>query len=113
MTTDGPRQAVFKTAELLENILLHLPAMNIFGVQRVSRQFRDIVATSIAIRQKLFLKSSGERRQTWIARSSEWPLDAFFGVFAPLDAQFVRCPDGDGDEAKGQKKWTPARLNPL
>ena len=113
MTTDGPRQAVFKTAELLENILLHLPVMTIFGVQRVSRQFHDIVATSTAIRQKLFLKSSGERQQTWIAHSNEQVVDPFWALFAPSDVQFVRCSNGDSDKPNNQKKWTPARLNPL
>ncbi|TKA72678.1 hypothetical protein B0A55_06286 [Friedmanniomyces simplex] len=56
MTTDGPRQAVFNTAELLENILLHMPAKSVIGAQRVCRQFRDVVATSVQLQRKLFLR---------------------------------------------------------
>ncbi|KAK5706097.1 hypothetical protein LTR97_001083 [Elasticomyces elasticus] len=40
--TDRPRQAVFATAELLENILLHVPAKQVFALQRTAKQFRDI-----------------------------------------------------------------------
>ncbi|KAK5715120.1 hypothetical protein LTR15_010536 [Elasticomyces elasticus] len=56
MTTDGPRQAVFATAELIENILMHAPVRSMFAVQRVSRQFRDIVVTSINLQQRMLLR---------------------------------------------------------
>ncbi|KAK5697772.1 hypothetical protein LTR17_023831 [Elasticomyces elasticus] len=55
-STDSTRQAVFATAELLENIMLHLPARDIFCLQRVGRQFRDIVKTSIQLQRKLFIR---------------------------------------------------------
>ncbi|KAK4958801.1 hypothetical protein LTR10_003598 [Elasticomyces elasticus] len=58
MKVNGTLQAVFNTAELLESILLHLSAKQVFGVQRVCKQFRDIVATSILLQQKLFLRTS-------------------------------------------------------
>lgn len=111
MTTDGPRQAVFKTAELLENILLHLPAVKIFGVQRVCRQFRDVVATSAVIRQKLFLQPSGER-QTWFARTDQHHAGYYTDSdFPPADAYFATS---DTIGAGGNHKTTtPARLNPL
>jgi hypothetical protein len=35
---DNARKGVFETNELLEQILLFLPAKNIFGVRRVSKQ---------------------------------------------------------------------------
>ncbi|KAK5696908.1 hypothetical protein LTR17_024196 [Elasticomyces elasticus] len=47
MTTDGPRHAVFATAELIENILMYAPVRSTFAIQRVARQFRDIVAGSV------------------------------------------------------------------
>ncbi|KAK3070180.1 hypothetical protein LTR53_010902 [Teratosphaeriaceae sp. CCFEE 6253] len=72
MTIDGPRQAVFQTAEMLENILLHLPARSIFGAQRVCRQFRDIVATSIQLRKRLFLTPPDvTATETWIRQGSK------------------------------------------
>ncbi|KAK5697771.1 hypothetical protein LTR17_023830 [Elasticomyces elasticus] len=53
--TDRPRQAVFATAELLEHILLFVPAKQVFELQHTAKQFRDIVTTSIQLRRKLFL----------------------------------------------------------
>ncbi|KAK3619499.1 hypothetical protein LTR56_024000 [Elasticomyces elasticus] len=55
MKTDGPRQAVIATAELLENIMMHMPFKSVFTAQRVCTQFRDIVATSVQLQRKLFL----------------------------------------------------------
>ncbi|KAK5739295.1 hypothetical protein LTR17_005401 [Elasticomyces elasticus] len=56
MTRAAPCHAVFATAELLENILVHAPVKTIFGVQRVCRQFRDIVKTSIILQDRMFLR---------------------------------------------------------
>ncbi|KAK0254406.1 hypothetical protein B0A54_13182 [Friedmanniomyces endolithicus] len=57
--TNGPRVAVFMTTELLEDILILLPLKKIFVIQRVCRQFRKVVATSVKIQQKLFLRLPG------------------------------------------------------
>ncbi|KAI6893301.1 hypothetical protein KC318_g12354 [Hortaea werneckii] len=65
MTTDAARRAVFETAELLENIVMQLPPRKIFVIQRVCKQFRDIVATSIKLQQRLFLRSDGTEAQEW------------------------------------------------
>ncbi|KAK5739647.1 hypothetical protein LTR17_005131 [Elasticomyces elasticus] len=54
--TDRPRQAVFATVELLENILLYVPAKQVFALQRTAKQFRDIVTTSVRLQQKLLLQ---------------------------------------------------------
>lgn len=68
MTTDAPRRAVFATAELLENILLQLPAKTVIGAQRTCRQFRDIVTTSAKIREHVFLRSISEEWPPWIVQ---------------------------------------------
>ncbi|KAI7180984.1 hypothetical protein KC316_g8534 [Hortaea werneckii] len=65
MTTDAARRAVFETAELLENIFIQLPPRKIFVFQRVCKQFRDIVATSVKLQQRLFLHSDGTEAQEW------------------------------------------------
>ncbi|RMY70973.1 hypothetical protein D0862_14669 [Hortaea werneckii] len=65
MTTDAARRAVFETAELLENIFVQLPPRKIFVIQRVCKQFRDIVATSVKLQQRLFLRSDGTEAQEW------------------------------------------------
>ena len=56
MTTDACRRAVFDTAELLENILIHLTMFEIVRCRRVSSQFRDCIKGSTTIAEKLFLK---------------------------------------------------------
>ncbi|KAI6893850.1 hypothetical protein KC318_g12377 [Hortaea werneckii] len=65
MTTDAARRAVFETAELLENVFIQLPPRKIFVIQRVCKQFRDIVATSVKLQQRLFLRSDGTEAQEW------------------------------------------------
>ncbi|KAK4618055.1 hypothetical protein CLAFUW4_12322 [Fulvia fulva] len=45
-TTAAARDAVFKTTELLENILIQLPPMNIIQVQRVSKLFKEVIENS-------------------------------------------------------------------
>lgn len=62
--TNSTREAVFNTAELLEQIFLHLPAKTIYGSQRVCRQFRDIVQMSVELQQKLFLRICGVQLPT-------------------------------------------------
>jgi len=69
MKVDATRRAVFDTAELLEEIMLNLPAKTVFGVQRVCRQFRDIVSNSPRLRRYLnLLPSSDDFAEAWVLR---------------------------------------------
>ena len=114
MTVDGPRQAVFNTAELLEQILLDLPFKNIFSSQRVSRQFRDCIISSGTIQQKLFLQPSKTPRTMWKLcptlcdgnQRRRWEI--------PDNAHWSIC---DATETLSATEETrsvvPARLNPL
>ncbi|EME81510.1 uncharacterized protein MYCFIDRAFT_198204 [Pseudocercospora fijiensis CIRAD86] len=52
----------FNVPELLELILLHLPALDLLLAQRVSTQFRDTILSSKQIRQALFLESESSPR---------------------------------------------------
>jgi hypothetical protein len=54
VATEIARDAVFQTNELLENILIHLPARTIFGVQRVSKSFRSAIEDSVRVQKKIF-----------------------------------------------------------
>lgn len=49
--------AVFNTTELLENILSLLPAKNLFGVIRVSKQFKSVIANCPALQETMFLRA--------------------------------------------------------
>ncbi|KAK4493805.1 hypothetical protein PRZ48_014990 [Zasmidium cellare] len=62
--TRAARDAVLNTAELLENVLLHLPARQIFTVKRVSRRFKAAVEKSTDIQVKLLLRLQ-EPEEKW------------------------------------------------
>jgi hypothetical protein len=66
MTTDAPRQAALNTTEILENILTYLPNRAVFGVQRVCRQWRNTIASSPTIQEKLFLRLRHRTPETWM-----------------------------------------------
>jgi len=68
MTTDAARKAVFNTSELLEAILVCLPPQTLFGVQRVSKKFQAIIATSIPIQEKMFLRLRSKPQPKWSLR---------------------------------------------
>ncbi|KAF2167176.1 hypothetical protein M409DRAFT_22605 [Zasmidium cellare ATCC 36951] len=70
MTTEAARKAVFNTAELLENILVHLPPRQLFTVQRVSHQLKAAIKESTQIQKKMFLRLGGEPEEEWLVRES-------------------------------------------
>lgn len=53
------------TTELLECVLSHLPPKQIFGVQRVASLWRDVIARSLGIQEKLFLKLQHKPAELW------------------------------------------------
>ncbi|KAK5690966.1 hypothetical protein LTR17_025803 [Elasticomyces elasticus] len=53
-TTDGPCHAVLNTTELLESILLHLPAAKLVVLQRVSRRLNACIKESMSLQRHLF-----------------------------------------------------------
>jgi hypothetical protein len=58
-------KSVLATPELLENIIIHLPAKNMFGITRISTEFRNCVANSPVIQEMLFFRPSGPPKETW------------------------------------------------
>lgn len=52
----GPREAVFQTAELLEHILMLAAGETLFAVQHISCHFRDLVATSPQLQDRLLMR---------------------------------------------------------
>lgn len=68
LTLDRPDSAasrVLTTAELLEQILLHLPAQDLIKISGVNPVFLDCIRRSPQAQVKLFLRPSGEPQQTW------------------------------------------------
>ncbi|KAI7226378.1 hypothetical protein KC330_g8832 [Hortaea werneckii] len=109
MTTDAARRAVFETAELLENIVIQLPPRKIFVIQRVCKQFRDIVATSVKLQQRLFLRADGCEAQEWkvAAKSNVYDHDSDL----PTSFRFVRSTDILEAEENVQQAFKPVRLS--
>ncbi len=68
-TVRRPRDAVLETVELLENILVQLPAQDILTAQRACRTFRDVVYQSRSIKRKLFFLADTFREPWTIDRS--------------------------------------------
>ena len=54
--TMAARNGVFNTEELLEAILVELPALDLIRCQRVAKGWRATILASIAIRERLFIK---------------------------------------------------------
>lgn len=59
------RQKTFDTVELLQSILIHLSAKQLYSVQCVSTQFRAAVLNCPLIRDKMFLDRSIRPHETW------------------------------------------------
>jgi hypothetical protein len=61
MTTDAARRAVLDTPELIENIILCLPVKDLFAkVQRLSRSWKAVVDSSVAVQTKLWLRPQSD-----------------------------------------------------
>ncbi|KAI5361499.1 Putative F-box domain-containing protein [Septoria linicola] len=57
-TKESATERCLAVTELLEKILLHLDPTEMFGVQRVSRTFRDTITESRLLRQRMLLEPS-------------------------------------------------------
>lgn len=55
--TDAARTAVFTTVELMEQVLLALPFHDLYRVQRVSRHWKTVLATSVLLQEEMFLRA--------------------------------------------------------
>ena len=55
---------VLGTAELLEAILLEVPPLDLFIIQRVSAEWQDAIAASMKIQQRMFLRPI-EEKERW------------------------------------------------
>lgn len=117
LATNMARNAVLDTTELLEAIILCLPAINIFGVRRVSTEWLDTILSSKRVQQKTFLSpiTSDERwRLRGVPRpsSSEQEYDDVELAVFPRD---VTSANKDAVSAKQffGREFVPVDLCPL
>jgi hypothetical protein len=103
-------RAVLDTTELLENILSHLPPKQLFGVQRVCRLWKDFIARSSGIQEKLFLKLQGRPAELWALLERD--VGAEFGPRkSRLEKVNKRPALGRGNA--DVRTFTPVDLNPF
>lgn len=124
MTTEVPRRAALDTTEILEKILACLPPQTLFGVQRVSRQWRDLIARSPPIQEKMFLRRVDRVPEVWMMTplkpEPEIPSDEMrvlelsecnFRTVSAAEVESGDCESKYG--ARGtQHLRTPVALNP-
>jgi len=83
---DDPRSAchkVLETTELLEHIISFLPMKKIFTIQRVSKQWRDVIATSPSIEEKMFLRLKITPKETCEPSALGWSTNGLQRVRRP------------------------------
>jgi hypothetical protein len=107
---DTPRESVFGTAELLENILSFLPVKNVFCVQSVSRTWSSVIGSSVTLQQKMFLRPR-DRPELWILDKKHKVGANHYGRqyehLNDTELKFQRVKDPQDDK----KTLTPVTLN--
>jgi hypothetical protein len=103
---------VLDTTELLECVLGHLAPKQIFGVQRVARLWKDVIARSLGIQEKLFLKLQNEPAELWAVfeydvRGEENHMKVRMEKITP-DVKPNLCYG-----TAGGRNFTPVALNPF
>lgn len=111
MTTDAPRHSALFTPELLETILLQLPALDVVPAQRVCRQFRDVIRTSVKLQRKVFLLPSGDEEQTWVLVVNK---NAGFAVwFEKNVTRWIHHEREKNELEQVKRREIPVRVNPF
>jgi hypothetical protein len=109
---DTPRESVFGTAELLENILSFLPVKNVFCVQIVSKTWSSVIGSSVTLQQKMFLRPR-DRPELWILDKKHKVGANHYGRqyehLNDTELKFQRIKDPQDDK----KTLTPVTLNPM
>jgi len=103
---------VLDTTELLECILSHLPPKQIFGVQRVAQLWKDVIARSPGIQEKLLLKLQNKPAELWALFEYDLRCED-----ARMKVRMERItPDVKPNlcyGTAGGRKFTPVVLNPF
>lgn len=73
ITTASAAEKVFNTFELLEAVTVHLPAREIFAIQSVSHCFRSVIASSLPIHKRLFIRTCASKELWDLCSTSPSP----------------------------------------
>jgi hypothetical protein len=126
MTTDVPRRAALDTTQILENVLSFLSPRSLFAFQRVSRQWKGLIARSPPIQEKVFLRCQAKAPEVWMLigpkprpsvppgeiRALKYSLFESRRMFRTVSAAEVESGDWKGKSGGAQQLFTPVTLNP-
>lgn len=97
------QRVVLETAELLENILLHLPTRDLLLAQRTCRQWEKLIDGSIHCQRALFFVAAPDKKDGTLPEPNTLLIDdrglgsGIFENFKPLeDDDFVKAPPPRG-----------------
>jgi hypothetical protein len=126
MITDMPRRAALDTTEILENVLSFLTPVSLFGLQRVSRQWRDLIGSSPLLKEKMFLRVSPRTPDIWRFINPkpyptiDWHRDMLPGLpyfagqgFRNASVTEVESRAWSTSPGETQHLYTPVSLNPF
>nr|OQO20858.1 hypothetical protein B0A51_09278 [Rachicladosporium sp. CCFEE 5018] len=94
--------AVLGTTELLEAILLKLPMFDLFVFQRVSLRFRDCIAKSPRLQERMWLRLRNCPPQQWVATGPRGNTVDTFSLVHNNNSAILHGP-----------RWSPAQLCPI
>ena len=106
-------------AELLENVLVHLPVRDLFVAQRVCAMFRDVIKESVSIQLKLFRRLAAAAPETWaiqqVVPSASKPAARYPSLFVPTTRAAAESDtvSSSHDGRSEEEIITPAALNQL
>jgi hypothetical protein len=99
--------AALETTEILEQVLTYLSPQQLFSVQRVSRTWKSVIADSLAIQQKLFLRLHDKPKETWMLFSLRTNVnDVRLEKFSPTKPEDLYW-------TSLGKKFSPVMVNPF
>lgn len=107
MHLNNARQAVLQTAELLEEIFLYLPVVDLWQLQGVCKQFLDLTQTSPRVKSAMLLTPDPDLpRPCWKARLNQ-NTSTYETVVSSHAKQSAWVPGWP------EKRRTPAQLAPM
>lgn len=68
-------RGVLETSELLESIVCCLPPKKILDVQRVAKQWKNVIAGSPSIQEKLFARRENKEQEIWVLVERDHPVN--------------------------------------
>ncbi|GIZ38487.1 hypothetical protein CKM354_000190400 [Cercospora kikuchii] len=108
------QDAAFDTAELMENVLVYLDVCDIVKAQRICKFFRNVIASSVAIQEKLLVRLR-HKGQIWRVQEHGFPGPHLVGPhLLTLVSEEYDLPKGiRGYTEDDENRWMPNAVNAL